>query len=169
MGLHTSASLVGWMAVMFRFTYMNKFLFMSLWNFWRNDQILERDLNFAATCSTLGSLEGGKCLCGDWCREKQWVIYGRWNVHCCLIYLGFLLIWSVYSHQVSANLLISIIKQIPLCTFGRNIILVPQVESHYEYYIQGSFGFYISVHIASLLSVVQSSAAAMTEFSSGDR
>lgn len=82
---------------------------------------------------------------------------------------AFLLIWSVYSHQVSANLLISIIKQIPLCTFGRNIILVPQVESHYEYYIQGSFGFYISVHIASLLSVVQSSAAAMTEFSSGDR
>lgn len=54
-----------------------------------------------------------------------------------------LLIWgtSALSHQVSANLLISIIERIPFCTFGSVIILVPRIESHYEDYLQGSFGF----------------------------
>lgn len=55
----------------------------------------------------------------------------------------FCLIWSrcVYSHQVSANLLVSLIEQIPFCSFGRNIIFVPQIESHCEYYFSASCGF----------------------------
>lgn len=45
------------------------------------------------------------------------------------------------SHQAAANLLISIIQQIPAGTFGRIIISPPRTAAHYGSYLQGSFVF----------------------------
>lgn len=46
-----------------------------------------------------------------------------------------------FSHQVSANLLISIIERIPACTIGSIIIPPPRTKAHYGCYLQGSFVF----------------------------
>lgn len=49
--------------------------------------------------------------------------------------------WSeVGVHVLTKYPLISVIRQIPFCSFGRNIILVPPRESHYEYCFQGWLG-----------------------------
>lgn len=92
-------------------------------------QILKSNLNLPSHIllfSMVCSLGCGKC---DWGIE---------------LFMGdemFTVASIVSSHQLAANLFISLIEQIPFCSFGGSVIFLPWIESHYEYYFSASCGF----------------------------